>query len=300
MQVGLSALVRADLARHLPESRAFHAARGERRGPASEAELREVRARLTPARAPDLHAVDPSGREVPLRVALPPDGRVRGVLLDVPGGGFTLGPSAADDARAAALAGSLGIAVVGVGYRLAPEAPWPAAPDDCETAARWLVEHAAARFGTGALAIGGSSAGATLAAVTLLRLRDAGLAGAFAGAVLQFGTYDLSGTTPAGRRIAGEWFLEAYAGSAPDRTDPDVSPVFGDLRGLPPALLVVGEHDVLLEDDCVMAARLAAAGVDVDLRVYPEQPHGFTGHPTAMARAALAERDAWLLERLGA
>jgi acetyl esterase/lipase len=135
---------------------------------------------------------------------------------------------------------------------------------------------------------------------TLLRLRDRGRAGAFAGAVLQFGTYDLSGLTPAGRRIAEEYFLEAYVGSVADRTDPDVSPVFGDLRGLPPVLVVVGELDVLLEDNLVLAARLAAAGVEVDLRVYPASPHGFTGHPTSMARAALAGRDAWLAGRLAA
>ena len=77
-----------------------------------------------------------------------------------------------------------------------------------------------------------------------------------------------------------------------------MSPVFGDLRGLPPTLLIVGASDVLLEDNLVMAARLAAAGVEVDLRVYPESPHGFTGHPTGMARAALTDRDSWLAERL--
>ncbi|SHG37054.1 alpha/beta hydrolase fold domain-containing protein [Geodermatophilus nigrescens] len=284
--------VRADLAGLVPETRALYAARGERRGPASADELRAVRAQLPPVRPPDAHA-----GAVPLWVHAP-DGTARGAVLDVPGGGFTLGPTAAGLARAAETARSLGVAVVVPGYRLAPESPWPAAPDDCETAARWLLEHAPARFGTSALAVAGSSAGATLATTTLLRLRDAGLAGAFAGAVLEYGTFDLSGTTPAGRRIAGEWFLEAYAGAVADRTLPDVSPAFGDLRGLPPVLLVVGEHDVLLDDDLAMAERLAAAGVDVDVRVYPEQPHGFTGHPTAMARAARTERDAWLLARL--
>jgi acetyl esterase len=192
----------------------------------------------------------------------------------------------------------LGIAVVGVAHRLAPEHPWPAAPDDCEAAARWLVDCAEARFGTTALAIGGSSAGATLAMTTLLRLRDVGLAGSFAGAVLQFGTYDLSGRTPAGRLIADEYFLQAYVGQVADRTVPDVSPVFGDVRGLPPTLLLVGARDVLLEDNLVMAARLSAAGNDVALRVFPESPHGFTGHPTGMAKAALAGRDAWLAARL--
>ncbi|SFB54696.1 alpha/beta hydrolase fold [Amycolatopsis marina] len=71
-----------------------------------------------------------------------------------------------------------------VDYRLAPEHPWPAAPDDCETAALWLLEQAGTRFGTTRLAIGGFSAGATLAMAVLLRLRDRGLADAFGGAAL--------------------------------------------------------------------------------------------------------------------
>ena len=298
MRIGLPSLVRADLAEHVAESRAYYAARGERRGPASLAELRAARARQVPAPptgAVTIEHVSPHG--VPVRIALPRNTTVRGVYLDIPGGGFYLSAAAGTDARNSALAESLGIAVATVDYRLAPEDPWPAAPDDCEAVARWLVAHAGTRFGTTDLVIGGSSAGATLAVTTLLRLRDAGLADRFAGAALQFGTYDLSGRTAAGRLIADEYFLRAYAGHVPERTVPDVSPVFGDLRGLPPALLIVGALDVLLEDNMVMAARLSAAGNDVDLRIYPESPHGFTGHPTGMARAARHDRESWLAER---
>jgi acetyl esterase len=297
VQVGLNRLVRPDLARHVPESWAFYAGRGQRRGPSSLAELQQARAANVPPALPVERVVAASGREVVLRIHRPQDREVRGVYLDLPGGGFYLGTTAGAEARNAVLAESLGVAVVSVDYRLAPEDPWPAAPDDCEAAACWLLDHAEARFGTTALAIGGSSAGATLAMATLLRLRDSGLADGFAGAALQFGTYDLSGRTPAGRLIADEFFLEAYVGHVADRTHPDVSPVFGDLRDLPPVLLIVGAADVLLEDNLVMAARLAAAGNEVDLRVYPESPHGFTGHPTAMARVALDDRNSWLAEQ---
>ena len=284
------------------ESRTFYAARGGRRGPASFEELQEARARQIAGPPPETvtleHVEAGSGRRVCVRIAVPRSAGVRGVYLHIPGGGFYLSAAAAGDARNATLADSLGIAVVSVDYRLAPENPWPAAPDDCEAAALWLVDQAEARFGTTHLAIGGSSAGATLAMTTLLRLRDKRLAGRFAGAALEFGTYDLSGQTPAGHLIADEYFLQAYVGQVADRTLPDVSPVFGDLHDLPPALLIVGALDVLLEDNRAMAARLAAAGNDVDVRIYPESPHGFTGHPTGMARAALRDRDAWLAERL--
>lgn len=202
------------------------------------------------------------------------------------------------DARNARLADALGVTVVSVEYRLAPEHPWPAAPDDCETAAVWLIEEGRNVFGTERMLIGGASAGATLATTTLLRLRDRDLVHPIVGAVLQFGAYDLSGQSPGGRLYADEWFIQAYAGHVPDRTDPDVSPLYGNLRGLPPTLLLVGTLDVLLEDNLAFAARLSAAGNDVDLRVFPESMHGFTSHPTSMATAALDGVETWLASRL--
>jgi acetyl esterase len=304
VQVGLSELVAAELTKHAAESRAFYAARGERRGPACLKELREARTANVrvplPAGVTVEQVATADGRTVPIRIFLPTSAKVHGVYLDLPGGGFYLGSTAGADARDRALAESLGIAVVSVDYRLAPEDPWPAAPDDCEAAALWVIDQAEARFGTTRVVLGGSSAGATLAVTTLLRIRDKGGVAAFAGAALQFGAYDLSGQTAAGRLIADEYFLEAYVGHAADRTLPDISPVFGDLHELPPAQLIVGAQDLLLEDNLVMAARLSAAGGDVDLRIYPESPHGFTGHPTAMARAALDDQEAWFRERFSA
>ena len=93
--------------------------------------------------------------------------------------GSCLGAAARGDARNVRLADAVGVAVVSVDYRLAPEHPWPAAPDDCETAALWLLELAGTLFGATRLVIGGASAGANLAMATLLRLRDRGLVEAF-------------------------------------------------------------------------------------------------------------------------
>lgn len=294
MRFALDGLLAEVPAEQIDESRAFYSARPAGRGPRSLRELHEVRARRV---APTVgHVIEAAGAR--MRIHSPAATEVRGVHLDIHGGGFYLASTARDDARNRELADALEVAVVSVDYRLAPEHPWPAAPDDCATAALWLIDEAEARFGTSRLTIGGSSAGATLAMATLLRLRDDGVVDAFGGAALQFGTYDLSAQTPAGRRIADEWFIEAYVGHVADRTVPDISPVFADLRGLPPVQLTVGHTDVLLEDNLAMAARLSAAGNDVDLRIYPESPHGFTGHATTMAGTALTDIWSWLSDHI--
>ncbi|GHH29648.1 alpha/beta hydrolase [Lentzea cavernae] len=291
MRLELNSFIDPDLAQHVEEARSENARRGVRRGPAGPEELRELRAAFTPSE--NSTPVESGGRRAHVRI-FRPEGPPRGVYLHFPGGGFYLGAPVQDDERHQRLADALGIAVVSVDYRLAPEHPWPAAPDDAETAARWLIEHAEEQFGTAKLAIGGFSAGSTLAVTTLLRLRDH----PFTGAVLQAGTYDLSGQTPAGRLIAGEYFIELYAGQAPDRTNPDISPVYGDQRGLPPLLVVVGALDVVLEDNLAMAARVLAAGGEVDLRIYPESQHGFTNRRTEMAQEARLHIERWLAERL--
>ncbi|TDB97447.1 alpha/beta hydrolase fold domain-containing protein [Actinomadura sp. 7K534] len=289
-------------AQQLDEARDFYASRGARRGPDNPEELAEARAKRSappPADPPGIEEVaEADGARVPVRVFTPAGGRARGVYLDIHGGGFYMGSAAQGDLRNRRLADARRLAVVSVDYRLAPEHPWPAAPDDCETAARWLLAQAGDRFGTARLAIGGDSAGATLALATLLRLRDGGAVDGFSGAVLQFGTYDLSAQTPAGRQIADEYFIQTYAGHVADRTVPDISPIYGDLRGLPPTLMVIGSADIVLEDNLAMAGRLAAAGNRVDLRIYPEAPHGFTGHPTAMAATARDGIETWLLDRI--
>lgn len=297
---GLTSLINPHLWTLANESRTFYARRMAGRGPSSWDELREVRASAAVPAESDPPAVtelaNAGGRNVPVRVHLPEAKTVTGVLLEIHGGGFYMGSAASSDSSNRRLADSLGVAVVSVDYRLAPEHPWPAAPEDCETAALWLADHAEHRFGTTKLAVSGFSAGATLAMVTLLRLRDRGI-NAFGSAVLQFGTYDLAAQTPAGRRIADEYFLDAYAGTAPDRTHPDLSPIYAHLAGLPPVLIVIGSDDILLEDNLAMATRLSAAGVDIDLRIYPDSPHGFTGHPTLMAQAAHEDMNTWLTAR---
>lgn len=169
-------------------------------------------------------------------------------------------------------------------------------PDDCAAAAEWSIARARDRFGTDRLLLGGFSAGATLAVVTLLRLRAGGTVGAFSGVLLEAGTHDLSPHTPSGPAVADDYFVEAYAGHVPDRTLPDISPAYGYPRDLPPTL--VAGSDVVLPDNLLMAGRPSAAGNDVDLRIYPDVPHGFSNHPTPVGRTTTEATDAWLVSTL--
>jgi len=241
------------------------------------------------------HAVDrliegPSG-PMPLRVFATP--AARAVFLHIHGGGWALGAHDLQDPLLEALSTTARIAVVSVGYRLAPEHPYPAANDDCEAAALWLARNARAEFGTDRLMIGGESAGAHLSVTTMLRLRDRHDLRPFVAAGLTYGAFDLGFTpsalcwgtrnlvlsTPIMRR-----FIEWYA--PPDLRDPDASPLHGDLRGLPPALFSVGTLDPLLDDTLFMASRWIAAGNAGELAVYPGGVHGFNALPTALARRA--------------
>lgn len=258
--------------------------------------LPEARDLVIPSRAGELR----------LRVIAPP-GEAKGIYLHVHGGGWVLGAADLQDRELLALATATGLVAVSVDYRLSPEHPYPAAADDCEDAARWVVEKGPSVLGAPArLTIGGESAGAHLSVVTLLRLRDRhGLADAFRGANLVYGAYDLS-MTPSQRlwgarnlilsepilHYFGDCFLPGLDREA--RRAPDVSPLFADLSGMPPALFTVGTLDPLLDDSLFMEARWRAAGCAAELRVWPESVHGFNAFPLKMAGAANAAISAFL------
>lgn len=133
-------------------------------------------------------------RPVKLRI-FRPAGKCRGVVLDFHGGGWTIGNARMADDQNAELAARMGVAVVSVDYRLALANPISALVDDCEAAAAWTIEQAMREFGTDRIVVRGSSAGAHLAAATLLRLRASGtLIPQIAGVILFFGLYDFAGT----------------------------------------------------------------------------------------------------------
>jgi len=242
------------------------------------------------------------GGDVELRVIAPEN--PKGVYLHFHGGGWVFGSADGQDPMLERIADNCGLACVSVEYRLAPEHPYPAGPDDCETAAAWLIENAKAEFGTEVLTVGGESAGAHLAAVTLLRMRDRHGFTNFAGANLVFGAFDLR-WTPSARAFGDEPYLilrthdlhkfdECFIPKGTDASDPDISPLFADLKDMPPALFSVGTADALLDDSLFMHARWAAAGNDAELAIYPGGAHGFVAFPGELAASAVKRMDTFL------
>ncbi len=249
-------------------------------------------------RARDL-TIPSRGGDLRLRV-IAPDAAPTGVYLHIHGGGWTFGAADMQDPLLWSIVQATGLVAVSVDYRLAPEHPSPAGPDDCEDAARWLLERGAAELGAPVdrLTLGGESAGAHLSVLTLLRLRDRhGIRGAFRATNLVFGAYD--GSMLPSARLWGdrylvlsmpvmEWFTSGFLPGLDleARRAPAVSPLYADLRDMPPALFTVGTLDPLLDDSLFMAARWCAAGASAELRVWPEAIHGFTAFPLAVAREA--------------
>jgi acetyl esterase/lipase len=242
----------------------------------------------------------PAG-EIPLRIFRAPE--PRGVYLHIHGGGWTIGSASQQDPMLDAISVAAHATVVSVEYRLAPEHPYPAGPDDCEAAAVWVAENAERELGASRLAIGGESAGAHLSAVTLLRLRDRHRATPFCAANLVYGCYEL-GFTPSVRNWGErylvlstpiiEWFTDHFVPDREQRALQDVSPLRADLRGLPPALFTVGTLDPLLDDTLFMAQRWLAAGNRTELAIYPGGVHGFNLFPNPLGAAALRRSEAFL------
>jgi acetyl esterase/lipase len=247
------------------------------------------------------------GNTIPLRI-IEPQGKARGVYLHLHGGGWVLGGADMQDPMLERIADNTGQAVVGVEYRLAPEHPYPAGPDDCEAAVAWLIANAKKEFGTDALTIGGESAGGHLTAVTILRMRDRHGYTGWRGANIVYGAFDLA-MTPSQRQFGNarlvlrtidmQQFYNAFLPTIADRRVADISPLYADLKGLCPALFSAGTKDALLDDTLFMHARWVAANNPAELAIYPGGAHGFTLFPNNLSKAATQRMDAFLNSVLG-
>ena len=242
--------------------------------------------------APQMAVADHAAGEVPLRLYRPSatiDGRP-GLLVFLHGGGWMLGNLDSHDSPCRLLAQAAGCAVLAVGYRLAPEHPFPAGLDDCAAALGWARAHAAALgCDSGRIALGGESAGANLAAALALVLRDEGAPQPLFQLLVHPAT-DLSWSLPSIDQVALAGFtrpfldrcVQFYAGGG-EVTQPLMSPLHaGTLSGLAPALVYTVEVDPLRDDGERYALALAQAGVEVLLQRLPGLPHGFMMLPASI------------------
>jgi phosphinothricin tripeptide acetyl hydrolase len=227
---------------------------------------------------PDVKVERVSAPAAPAEWLRPPSATPGRVVLYLHGGGYVIGSPRSHRHLAAAIAGAAGASALLLDYRLAPEHPFPAAVEDATAAYRWLLDQAIAPEH---IVIAGDSAGGGLTVATLLALREARVP-LPAGGVCISPWVDLtcSGASyatkaaadPIVRRASVEEMARAYLGATPPRT-PLASPLFADLRGLPPLLIHVGSDEVLLDDAVQLAERAKAAGVDATLEIYDRMIH---------------------------
>ncbi|RQX16968.1 alpha/beta hydrolase [Micromonospora ureilytica] len=302
-----------------PEVAAYRAARAAAGTPPLYAQT------LSEARAADLAAIRAGGGavepvaevrderfpgpagELPLRVYRPAGSGPLPTLLYFFGGGWTLGSIDTADGICRRLANAVPCQVITVGYRLAPEHPFPAAVHDCHAATSWVARHAD-RLGVDPtrLAVGGDSAGGNLAAAVTLLSRTDGPP--LAAQLLVYPNTDQSGE-PAGdddpalfNRRSIVWYRTHYLADPAHARDPLASPLLADdLSGLPPALVITAELDPLHAEGRRYAERLRDAGVSTRLEHYPGMIHGFFAMPGTFTdgRRAQGSAAAFLHDRFG-
>jgi acetyl esterase len=240
---------------------------------------------------------------VAIRTYRPVEGEPTGLLVWYHGGGFLFGGIDTADSTARQLAVRAGCTVVSVDYRLSPEHPYPAAVDDAWSALRWVSEHAGDLAGAGGrIAVGGDSAGGTLAALMAIQARDAGLD--LCHQLLVYPLIDLAGTFPS--RVENgegylltqetmEWFEHHYLGDH-EPHDPLVSPLYADVSRVAPAHVITAGFDPLRDEGEAYASGLRTAGVEVVDDRYPSMIHEFVRMTTVTTVAEEAlERAASLL-----
>ncbi|MCT8000420.1 alpha/beta hydrolase [Sphingomonas sanguinis] len=241
--------------------------------------------------------IDGPGGAMPVRLFDPREERAAGpVVLFLHGGGFVLGDVDTHAPLAAEIARALDLPVLSLDYRLAPEHRWPAAPDDCEAAARWIAD----RPDTTGLVLMGDSAGGTLATVTAMSLRDRPAAVPVLAQGLLYPATDMARAHPSLRDFADgyfltramlDWFVACYAA---DLADVRAAPMRGDLSAMPPAAIVTAECDPIRDQGRAYAAALARAGVPVSFREAKGTIHGFATLRKAIP-SGMADLAAFLL-----
>jgi acetyl esterase len=248
----------------------------------------------------------PAG-SLPLRIYTPLGQGPFPLMVFYHGSGFVVCSLDTHDGMARNLCAGTGCVVVSVDYRLAPEAKFPAGPDDCLAATRWAAANASALGADpGRIIVAGDSAGGNLAAVTALRIRDEGGPHLLGQLLIYPVTDTIEPGTPSmienaegyGLTRAGmAWFWNHYLADPADGRHPHASPMRArNLAGLPPALVVTAEYDPLRDEGEYYADRLRQAGVPTQMKRWAGMNHGFFFWPGVVDRAgeAMDEACAWV------
>ncbi len=268
--------------------------------------LTALRPEAAPVAAVDEREIAGPGGKLKLRIYTPEGNGSFPLIVFYHGSGFVLCSLDTHDGMARNLCAGAGAVLVSVDYRLAPEHRFPAGPDDCLAATRWAAAHAG-ELGADAtrMVLAGDSAGANLATVTALRLRDEGGPTAIGQLLIYPATTHYSDPMPSyienaeGYGLTRDtmvWFWDHYLGAA-DGSHPHASPLRAtDLSGLPPALVQTAEFDPLRDEGERYAERLIASGVPTQLTRWDGMNHGFIQWANRVdgATAAMAEAAAWL------
>ena len=252
-------------------------------------------------RVEGLHIPARDGYAIPARLYAASWDPLQPVLLFTHGGGFTIGSVATHDTLCRELARQAGCMVVSVDYRLAPEHQFPTASNDAWDALQWLAQEGM-QLGadTSRIAVGGDSAGGTLAAVNAILARDAGIT-----LMLQLLIYPGCAAhqdTPSHTKYAHgpiltkamiDWMFANYTRTPADRDDWRFAPLLAtDVRGVAPASMHLAQCDSLVDEGVLYADKLRAAGVPVDLEIYRGVVHGFITMGRAIAEARQLHQDA--------
>lgn len=244
--------------------------------------------------APDIKVEKVMVGEIPAEWITAPNAAVDRAMLYLHGGAYIMGSLTSHRDLASKLSRATGTQVLLLDYRLAPEHSFPAPLEDALFAYRWLISSG---FAAEKIVIGGDSAGGGLTLATLLSLRDAGEALPLAAILLSAWT-DLEGTGESmeSRKDVDPWLAPQLVRLAPalyisdmDRRNPLVSPIYGDLSGLPPMIVQVGNDEILLDDSIRLVDRARAAGVEVEVKIFDEMWHVFQCFPIPEAKAAIEE-----------
>ncbi|UJW31292.1 alpha/beta hydrolase [Saccharothrix sp. AJ9571] len=240
---------------------------------------------------------------VRVRLYLPESATPVPVFVWIHGGGWTIGSIDENEVASRAVCNAAKVAVVAVDYRLAPEHPFPSAPEDCYAVVDWLAAGGAGpAVDPARIAIGGESAGGNLSTVVSMMTRDRG-GPALAAQVLicpvyghpddGFGSYTDFAEGYGMTAGAMRFFFEQYVTDPAQLNDPYLLPLRAtDLTGLPPALVMTAEYDVLRDEGEEFARRLAATGTPVELTRYAGQIHGFYGLHTDLPASPRSHAEA--------